>query len=130
MKKFIILLTLLTLAAPVLAEPLTIIGQRMNMHATRPGDPSSPRQIIPTVRFRYTGAQPQKVRIGWQILNGNNAEVTRVEKTAWLYPGKTVSLNGPEYYDYSGAILKLRGYAVNLQGQVLVERSSAPTSQH
>lgn len=130
MKKLILALLLLTVATPAFAEHIAIIGQRMKMHATQPGTPTSPRHIWPVVRFRYTGSEPRRVKLGWQILNGNGAAVTQVEKTHWLKPGQTISLEGPDFFDYSGATLSLRGYAAATDGKILVERIYVPQAQH
>lgn len=129
MKKLIVALTLLTLATPAFAEHIAIIGQRMKMHATQPGNPVSPRHIWPVIRYRYTGSAPIRVKLGWQVLNGAGAAVTTVEKTHWLKPGQTVSLEGPDFFDYSGARLSLRGYAAKTDGKILTERIYVPQAQ-
>ena len=129
MKKILLALTLLSLATPALADHLAIVGQRMKIHAVRPDEQSSPRRIWPLVRFRYTGSEPRRVKLGWQILNGNGAEITRVEKTHWVQPGQLLTVDGPDFYEYSNAQLKLRGYATDMHGAVLVERISVPAAQ-
>jgi len=129
MKKLMIVLTLLTLATPAFAEHIAIIGQRMKMHATQPGSATSPRHIWPVIRYRYTGPAPIRVKLGWQILNGAGAAVTAVEKIHWLKPGQVVSLEGPDFFDYSGATLSLRGYAATTSGKILTERIYVPQAQ-